>query len=208
MATRIQRAQRYAAGAGGLSGIAGTMLGRSGATNQTTMIAGMRELLAGLQELPMELGKGAIYSALGGAARIVRDQAIALAPEISGDDPAVRAGRRKPGTLKRAIRASRSKINKGQQGLWEMIVRVKPLVRKKTRDFKKRTGLAGAFNPDDPYYWWWVEFGTKTSRARPFLRPAFETTKSAQLEAMRKRMAAGIERAARKIKAEVDRAAA
>ena len=207
LAQALARASRYAQGAGGASGIAGTMLGRSGATSQAVQIAGLRELLAGLQALPAELGKGAIYAALGGAARVVREEAVALAPEISSNDPAVRAGRRRPGTLKRAIRASRSKIHKGQAGFWEMIVRVKPLKSRQIKAFKKKTGKGGALNPDDPYYWWWVEFGTSTSRARPFLRPAFESTKTQQLEAMRKRMRAGIERAARKIQMEVRRAA-
>ena len=43
--------------------------------------------------------------------------------------------------------------------------------------------------------------------ARPFLRPAFEQTKDAQLAAMRKRMKAGLDRAARKIEQQVRRAA-
>lgn len=199
--------QRYYRGAGGLTGVAGTMLGRSAATNQTTHIAGLRELLQGLSALPIELGKGAIWSALGGAARIVRDDAIARAPVIDASDPAVRAGRRKVGTLRKAIRSSRSRINKGQQGLWEVIVRVKPLKAKAIRAFKQRTGKMGALNPDDPYYWWWQEFGTSRHPARPFLRPAFDGTKERQLEAMRKRMRAGLERAARKIEQEVRRAA-
>ena len=185
----------------------GTTLGRSSATNTTVHIAGMRELLQGLSKLPFELGKGAIYAALNGAARIVRDEAIKRAPELSPTDPMVRKGFRKPGTLKRSIKASRSKINKGQRGLWEVIVRVKPLKKAQRARFKAQTGLAGNKNPDDPFYWWWVEFGTKHSPAQPFLRPAFDTTKEQQLEAMRKRMKASLARAAKKIESEVQRAA-
>ena len=188
--------------------IAGTILGRSSASNTEVKIAGMRELLAGLSALPFELGKGAIYSALGGAGAVVRREAQSRAPVLAGDDPAVRAGIRKPGTLKRAIRVSRSKINKGQNGLWEVIVRVKPLKAKQIRKFKGSTGLKSTQNPDDPYYWWWVEFGTSKMQARPFLRPAFEGTKDAQLAAMRVRMKAGLDRAARKIEQQVNRAAA
>jgi HK97 gp10 family phage protein len=163
----------------------------------------LRELLAGLSELPFELGKGAIYSALGGAARVVRDAAAARAPVIDGNAPMVQAGYRGVGTMKRAIRASRSKINKGQAGLWEVIVRVKPL--KKSQE--RKLGRRGAKNPNDPYYWWWVEFGTSKMAARPFMRPAFNDTKATQLEIMRKRMRVGIERAAKKIEQEVRRAA-
>lgn len=186
--------------------IGGRILGRSAATDTTTHIAGMRELLQGLSALPFELGKGAIYAALGGAGAVVRKQAIANAPQISGNDPAVLAGRRKPGTLKRAIRVSRSKINKGQAGLWEVIVRVKPLKKRQRIKFKQATGRQGRDNPDDPFYWWWVEFGTRNRKATPFLRPAFNETKDAQLRVMRQRMAAGLARAAKKIEQQVLRA--
>jgi HK97 gp10 family phage protein len=182
--------------------ITGTMLGRSAATNGTVHVAGLRELLQGLAELPAELGKGAIYAALGGAARVVRDEARARAPVLQTP-----TRNRKPGTVRDAIRASRSKVNKGQNGLWEVIVRVKPLKGRQVAKFKKETGKAGNQNPNDPFYWWFLEFGTSKLAARPFLRPAFDTTKDAQLAAMRKRMKAGLAAAARKIEQQVKRAA-
>lgn len=172
-----------------------------------TRVAGLKELLAGLNALPAELGKKAIWSALTGGAKPVKDRAAAMVPVLDASSPAVQAGQRKSGTLKRAIRVSRSKINKGQRGLYEVIVRVKPLKSAQKKRFKAQTGLKGALNPDDPFYWWWVEFGTSKMAARPFLRPAFVTTKSEQLERMRVRMAAGIALQARKIAAEVNRAA-
>jgi HK97 gp10 family phage protein len=188
--------------------VVGTVLGRGAGSNSTVHIAGLRELLQGLSALPFELGKNTIYAALGGAGAVVRKAAIARAPVLSASDPAVQRGVRKPGTLRKAIRVSRSKYNKGQRGLWEVIVRVKPLKKKQRLKFKQTTGRMGRDNPDDPYYWWWVEFGSRNKAARPFLRPAFAETKDAQLAAMRTRMAAGLARAAKKIKQEVDRAAA
>lgn len=187
--------------------IQGTVAGRSAASSVEVRVAGLQELLKGLQGLPAELEKKAIYAALGGAARIVRDRAIELAPEIDSSHPMVKTGRRTPGTVKRAIRASRSKINKGQRGLYEMIVRVKPLKSKVRNQFKQATGKAGKDNPNDPYYWWWVEFGTSKMQAKPFLRPAFTQTKSAQLEAMRRRMAMSIARAAADIEKKTKAAA-
>ena len=111
-----------------------------------------------------------------------------------------------PGTLKKAIRVSRSKINKGQRGLYEVIIRVKPLKVKQIKKFKAETGKMGALNPNDPYYWWWVEFGTSKMAARPFLRPAFNTTKDQQLARMRARMDSGLKLQARKIAQQVNNA--
>jgi HK97 gp10 family phage protein len=179
-----------------INAIIGKVSGRSSKTDTEVRIAGLKELLQGLQELPQELEKKAIYAALGGAARVVRDRAIDLAPEVDASHPMVQTGRRNPGTIKRAIRASRSKINKGQRGMYEMIIRVKPLKQKIRNKFKQTTGRAGKDNPNDPYYWWWVEFGTSKMPAKPFLRPAFSQTKQEQLEIMRKRMASSLARLA------------
>ena len=189
------------------NGLAGVIAGRSSASNTEVKIAGLKELVAALNQMPAEIERKAVYAALGGAARIVRDAAIANAPEISDSDPKVTAGTRKKGTIKRAIRASRSKINKGQKGLYEMIVRVKPLKARARKAFKQTTGKMGKDNPDDPFYWWWVEFGTSKMSARPFLRPAFTTTKEAQLLAIRKRMAASMAAYARKVSGGQRRAA-
>lgn len=187
--------------------IVGRIAGRSSASDVQVRVAGLSELLDGLMGLPAELGKKAIYASLGAAARVVRDAAIAGAPVLDASDPAVLAGRRKPGTLKRAIRASRSKLHRGQNGYYEMIVRVRPLKSAARAKFRAATGKAGAANPDDPYYWWWVEFGTSKMGARPFLRPAFESTKDLQLQRMRTRMRSALDVAARRIAAEVRNAA-
>lgn len=189
-----------------LAGLSGRIFGRSSGTDTEVRIAGLKELLGGLMALPDELGKRVIYSALGAAGKVVKDKAVALAPELDGAHPMVKAGKRKPGTLKRAIRVSRSKINRGQNGLYEVIVRVKPLNAAKRKKFKAQTGKAGKDNPDDPFYWWWVEFGTSKSPAKPFLRPAFASTKTEQLTRMRIRMAKAIDTQARKIAAGVNSA--
>jgi HK97 gp10 family phage protein len=167
----------------------------------TTEVRGLKELMAGLNALPANLSKNAAFQALNAAARTVRDEAKRRAPVLKG----VARGR-KPGTLRAAIRASRSRRSKPGQGWHEVIVRVKPLTGRQRAAFRKAGGTRGADNPADPYYWWWVEFGTQKMAARPFLRPAFESTRSQQLEALRRRLRARIEAYAAKLKAEVDRA--
>lgn len=165
-----------------------------------TEVRGLRELMAGLNALPADLSKNAAFQALNAAARQVREEAKRRAPVLKG----VARGR-KPGTIRAAIRASRSRLSKPGQGWHEVIVRVKPLTDKQLAAFKKTTGLTrGALNPDDPYYWWWLEFGTQKMAARPFLRPAFEGTRSLQIDALRKRLKVRIAAYAAKVKADVD----
>lgn len=148
---------------------------------------GLKELLQTLKQLPPEVHKKAVYPPLMAAGRIVRDAAIERAPVLAPSHPSVQAGVRTPGTVRNAIRVSRSKINKGQNSLYEVIVRVRPLGAKARRTFKQATGLQGKDNPNDPYYWWWVEFGTSKSPAQPFMRPGFESTKGAQLNVVQQR---------------------
>jgi len=166
-----------------------------------TRIAGMGALLKALQEMPAELGKKAVWSALGGAGVEVKKAAMARAPVLAQS-----TWNRKPGTVRDAIRVSRSRINKGQQGFYEMIVRVKPLNKAKKKQAKAMGGLSGANNPDDPFYWWYLEFGTSKMPARPFLRPGFENTKTQQLSGMQRRMKRSIAMYAEKVKREVNNA--
>lgn len=167
-----------------------------------TRIAGVKEFLAALQALPEDLGKKAVWTALGGAGAEVKKAATELVPVL-----AQATDTRKPGTVRDAIRVSRSKMNKGQQGFYEVIVRVKPLGKGKKKAAKAAGALSGVNNPDDPFYWWYLEFGTSKMPARPFMRPAFENTKTRQLATMQARMRKGIERLAEKYKREIENAA-
>ena len=76
--------------------------------------------------------------------------------------------------MKKAIILS-AKVNKSGK------VRTKIYVRKlkegKIEEFKTRTGKSGAYNPNDPFYWRFVEFGTSKMPAQPFLQPAFVSKK-------------------------------
>lgn len=165
-----------------------------------TKVAGVAALRKALLDMPVDLGKKAVWSALGGAGVVVKQEAVRRAPVL-----AQATATRKPGTVRDAIRVSRSRINRGQSGLYEVIVRVKPLNKQKKAAAKAAGALSGANNPDDPFYWWYLEFGTSKMAARPFLRPAFDTTKNEQLAGLQRRIKRYLDRYAEKTRQEVER---
>ena len=149
---------------------------------ETIKVHGLQELSQTLMKLPAELEKRVIMGALRAAGQTIRKDAMARAPILQKPDP-----RRRAGTIKKNISVRRVK------GKTAVYVGVFGASRKKIAAFKAAGGGKGANNPEDPYYWKWVEFGTKKMAARPFLRPAFEAQKYEALRMfevyMRKRLA-------------------
>lgn len=133
-------------------------------------ITGLTEAIATLKALPDKLRKRALRNALAAGARLVRDEAKRKAPVISASDPAVRKGWRKPGTLKNAITVRTSKVAR-RAGNVGVFVNVRPA---KGAVFRKgvqvKGSQRGAKNPSDPFFWRFVEFGTKRAKERKFLR--------------------------------------
>jgi hypothetical protein len=117
-------------------------------------VSGIPDLRAELAALPDKLRKRAVRNALAAGARLVRTAAQqAIAPhDLSPSSPAVRAGRRGIGTVRKAItvRTSKAARRGGDVGVF---VNVRPA----------RGGNAGANRPTDPYYWRWLEFGWNPS---------------------------------------------
>ena len=99
----------------------------------------------------------------------MREQESQNAPVLFKSKPYRRAG-----TLKKAIKSSTKVLKNGKNGT---VIRVKGLTAKQRGAFKAKNASSGAYNPKDPYYWRFVEFGTSKMPAKPFLRPAFEQTK-------------------------------
>lgn len=123
-----------------------------------TTVSGLPDLRDALRSIPEKLRKRAIANALRAGARVVQRTARPAAPVIPAGSPPVRRGVRKPGTLQKAISVRTSKLarRKGDVGVF---VNVRPA----------KKGQRGAKNPNDPFYWRFVEFGTKFAAARPFL---------------------------------------
>lgn len=119
-------------------------------------VRGIPELKAALAGLVPKLRRQALRNALAAGARVVRDEARRRAPVLQ---PTMRAPYRKPGTVRKAIvvRTSKAARARGDVGVF---VNVRPA----------RRGQRGAKNPNDPFYWRFVEFGTKHIAPRAFLQ--------------------------------------
>lgn len=130
----------------------------------------LKRALAGAAE---EIRTKAVRGALREAGKIIQVTARNLAPVLD-----VPTSRRKPGTVKKNILVRVSKFAR-QRGDVGVYINVRG-IRGKTRVAK--LGKAGASNPNDPYYWRFVEFGTKRQVARPFLRPAVTLSGEAAID--------------------------
>lgn len=119
-------------------------------------VSGIPELKAALAGLVPKLRRQALRNALAAGARVVRDEARRRAPVLQ---PTLRAPYRKPGTVRKAVsvRTSKAARRAGDVGVF---VNVRPAKR----------GQRGAKSQNDPFYWRFLEFGTKKMAARPFLQ--------------------------------------
>jgi hypothetical protein len=134
-------------------------------------VTGIDDLRRELAALAPKLRVRALRNALAAGARLVRDESRRATPVISAGDPAVFAGRRKPGTVRKAIVVRTSKVAR-KRGDVGVFVNVRPLPGNKYKTvtskglFGKRTtyklvraSKRGANNPNDPYYWRWLNYG-------------------------------------------------
>lgn len=129
-------------------------------------LEGVDELKRALAGAAVHIRTRAVRSALREAGKVIQAASRAAAPVL-----AVPTKRRLPGTVKRniVVRASKFARAAGDEGVYVNVrgIRGKARVR--------RLGKAGASNPNDPFYWRFVELGTRKMAARPFLRPAAES---------------------------------
>lgn len=143
-------------------------------------IKGLAEFKAKLSTLPATLQRSKLREIMRDAMKIVRENARAKAPKLAA--PVLRKGYpvRLPGTLRNAIsvRTSKQEAKAGNVGVF---VNVRPLpgnVYKRGGSFVNKDGYRSkrytlvkksqrsADNPRDPYYWRWIEFGTKARKTK------------------------------------------
>lgn len=129
----------------------------------TVKLEGIDELKRALADASVKIRTKAVRGALREAGKVIQAAARAAAPVLS-----VPTKTRTPGTVKKniVVRASKFAKQAGNEGVY---INVRG-IRGKAR--VKRLGRAGATNPNDPFYWRFLEFGTRKMTARPFLVPA------------------------------------
>lgn len=144
-------------------------------------IKGLKELQAKLNELSTDMAQKVIFSAALASATVIRNQA--------------RSNVQAKGLI--ATRAMLNNVAVKRQrgtrsGLAEYHVGVRHGQIKKEKQRVARAHKAGKQaelrQVDDPYYWRFIEFGTKKMSPKPFLAPAFDSKKSEALDAMVKRI--------------------
>jgi HK97 gp10 family phage protein len=139
----------------------------------TVKVEGLAEIERKLRQLPERLGRNAMKRALRKGANVIKQQAQANAKAI--DDPATREQ-----ISKNIAVASGSRKREREAGGLLMRIGVSGGARPTSGD----NGQPGG----NTTHWRFVEFGTSTARAQPFMRPAManaaERAMSVTTEAM------------------------
>ncbi len=140
----------------------------------TVQLSGFRELEKALSELPKSTGKAVLRRVAKGALEPMADRARGMAPVDQGD-------------LKNAIAVSEKRTKR--------VARI--------NRFDKNTGLEMAMGPVSGggvlNYATFAEFGTNDTRARPFMRPAFDGGKDEALNYIIANLGKEIDRAATRL---------
>ena len=132
-------------------------------------VMGIPDLREALRGIVPKLRVRAIRNALAAGAREVQKAARGAMPTLGTSSYAVRMGYRKPGTVRKAISVRTSKLAR-RAGNVGVFVNVKPAKGAAFRGgVQIRASQRGAKNPNDPFYWRFIQFGTKYITGRRFL---------------------------------------
>lgn len=153
------------------------------ADDLTFELKGLDDIIDRLSRFAPKLQKKALRTAVRKGANVIRDAAIAGAERI--DDPFTQEAIYKNVQVQYSSRGSK------RSGGVMMRVGVRGGARQYTDTVKNRRAgrvgktyktLGDKSNPGgDTWYWRFLEFGTSRSRARPFLRPAFNRNRDKAL---------------------------
>ncbi len=152
-------------------------------------LEGFRELEKALKELPLEIQKRPLRSAVSSAAGLIVKEAKSRVPV--GET----------GNLKSAIYRYRSRRNSptGKETFFVGVRQGK--AQYKDTAYNRRKGRVGKkYNTQgEAYYWRFLEFGTAKMQKKSFLRPAFDENKQGAIDIMRERLKKAIDNQVRKL---------
>lgn len=140
-------------------------------------VQGLDKLLRTMQELPEELREKPLQKSLRVGTNVIRDKARSNAPVATGK-------------LARNVMSGRIPVKDlpaNMEDGYKVFVR---------RSFKKKES-----DPNNAWYWHFVEFGTVRMPAQPFLRPAFESEKNKALQTFANTFRLEVPKAVQKAKA-------
>lgn len=158
-------------------------MGSKMADEFSVKFSGLDDLRRALADIPEQLRKRVLLGALRKAARVPLIVARTMVPVMSSG-AAAKNPYRTAGLLKKrlTVRTSRESRKLGNVGVF---INIKPAAGAKYRTtttrvlgikFKDRqlvkAGQRGAKSPTDPFYWRFVEFGTKKMKGAGFIREA------------------------------------
>lgn len=138
-------------------------------------VKGLDQLAAALKQFPEKIARKEVDKSLKEAATPILRQARANAPVLAHS-----TNYRRAGVLKRSIRM---KLFRVQGGLNRGVtIGVRKLSRRQLRAAKlaaavskRKYGIRISEQWQDPFYWYFVEGGTKKMQARNFLKHAFDS---------------------------------
>lgn len=149
-------------------------------------LRGADQLRDALLQLPDQLRRRVLRKAVRSAGNAIAKAARSSAPILKKATKY-----RNPRTVRRAISVRTSKVDR-RAGDVGVFVNVRPIGRSVARVAK--LGKASAKNPNDPFYWRFLEFGTKKMSKRPFLKPAAERIGASAIDQAVRVAAAEIEK--------------
>lgn len=152
------------------------------ASPEVIRLHGAKEMEAVLKQLPDYISKRVVTGALRSGAKVVLEEARRLAP----------VGHESKGRV-RLRTTKKGKVTIANYGKLKLNLRIVDITRKREHSATMAVSVGKAF------WGMFLEFGTRFMAKRPFMRPAFEATQYAALDAIGKSLGDGIEKAAKKL---------
>jgi HK97 gp10 family phage protein len=131
-----------------------------------------------LSRLGEAMGERALRAAAFEGSDIIRDEVVQRAPVLTG-------------LLKSDVLVKRleEKSDGNQRQTYLITVRTGSKKYTNNRRNRQKNRAGKSFQVTAAFYWRFIEFGTSKMAAKPFMRPAFDSTKQAARQAIRDKLA-------------------